>query len=356
MPVIPGVAGTVPYSIFLIFIAYIISMRISMAVLIVNFSALLFISAFLLINDSRMLANYLLLLVGPNVFIYLYLAKTTPSIRSLRVFILSSFVLSIAFEFELMTQMGRGVSGLYDEPSHFGRYLLTAILIFSLLNENITRVQIFYKYILPLFFINRSASTAVLFLIYFFAKIKLKDFYYWIFFGITAIVFYLYFNEFRFVKQFVIIFDLLQSDNFLDRESIPSLLNQIGSRRLAQSFIAFLTPFYEFNGVNSVAIGGVSGFSEQIGMSLSQISWVEKQGLENLKPGSYFSELIFYFGFYGVLIIFLFLLFVIQRLRQKNCFPEVLVSLFMLFFLSTTTFLAPWVLLGLSLQKKTRLG
>lgn len=335
--------GTTPYAIIIIFFEYALKGRIPKSIFYFNvITSALLIFKVMLHGDGR-IDNYILLLVGPNIFLYFLTSHFLPSKKFLSIFLIFMLITTIPEYYTFLSF--RGASGLYSEPSHMGRYVIGAWLILYILYfEKITNPLVYI-----LIFINKSSSSIFIFLIGVltrFFQVKLFPFVLLILLIVILLV-----NQFheqiRMFKQIYVI-----SMNIANFEYDANFLNLIGSRRLLQSVVGFSAAFDYPIGVPSDL--SVDSYSNLIGLSLSDVAYIKMrlgENIDNVKPGSFFSEVTFYFGLLGAALCTFFSVFCLLSV-QKSRRPLVYVSLFLLTFLSTSTMTIPWLLLGVALNKK----
>lgn len=349
VPVIPMLkSGTVPYSIVLIFLWYLLRCRVYKKVFYINIIVICFICFMGFLHGGGCLGDYILLLVGPNIFAYFYYSEFLPSKKLLKWFIVGSLVIAVAIEPSALLST-RGVHGLYSEPSHFGRYVIVAIIILSLL----WRKSVFILYVLPVFIVNKSASALAVYLASLFDVrhvIKTVVAGFILILGIVmATIFFS--SDVRMLQQVSRIEQAMNSSSKVD----AAVLDQIGSRRLLQAVVGYAVPFDMPLGADDNVT--LAGYSRQIGLPLSSVEYIAHHltDINALKPGSYLSEWFFDFGIPGAFVaIFMVSFFIYRGFKAKMTGP-VAAGIFMLALLSTTTMLAPWVLLGVILNKRARL-
>lgn len=349
VPVVPMLkSGTVPYSIVLVFLWYFLRCRIYKNVFYVNIFIICFLLIMGVLHGGGRIGEYVLLIVGPNIFAYFYYSEFLPSETLLKWFVVGSIVIAVAIEPSALFSI-RGVHGFYSEPSYFGRYIIAAIIILSLL----WRKSVFLFYVFPVFVINKSASALAVYLAsildmrHLFRTIVVC--FVFIFAVSVAMVFYS--NNVRMLQQTSRITQVMGSNSKID----ATILDQIGSRRLLQAVVGYAVPL-------DMPLGADDGvtlaeFSQEIGFPLSSVGYIANNlsDINSLKPGSYFSELFFDFGIIGMLISVYMVLFFVYRGYKSNMTGVVSAGVFMLAFLSTSTMLAPWVLLGVMLNKRVML-
>ena len=308
--------------------------KVNKKIVIFNFLAVFFIILESFLHGFGKIDSYLLLLAGPNIYLFFRYSYFSPDIKVLRIFFWLMFLIAIVVDFPSLWGV-RGVSGLYNEPSHMARYLIVAAILISLLSKN--KVE---YYIFPLILINKSATLVVLYLASLMSGFNRKIVTYALV-GLLSIVVMMYtFPDIRFSKQLFKIYTILNSDYSYS----PEVYNSLGSRRLVQSIVGYSAIFNTPLGVSDSV--SLIEYSKNIGFDISKVKRVEMFSFRDLQPGSYLSEVVWYFGTPAFLFFAWWSVLLIKSARQSKTLGYSLVGILMIMLLTTSTMLAPWLLLG----------
>jgi hypothetical protein len=348
-PVLPFGPAIFPYSVFLINFYWLF---VSMPVQALYFN-LLVVPLNIILDltyGNHSLLVFLMYCVGPTIYIFFRNVKWAPSPNLIRNFIIWSVVIGV-----VMSPTGiltlRGIQGVYNEPSHFGRFVLGALILGSLLYG--------WKMTAPgiaILAFNKSGSAFILWVLSYFAKIfSLRRAVLLRFLVIGALLVFaillLARNEkigasFRFLAMVNTWISIAESDREFNSVQV---LQAVGSRRLPQIAVGFLS-------VSKYPLGRGAGSydstmfetSRMIGIDLTQIKRYDILDQDSIKPTSYYSQIVYDFGIFGIASIMLFVMFTYLKIRKKkNGIAIWLIGHYLLALNTTTTFPLPWVFLGL---------
>lgn len=292
-------------------------------------------------------------LIGP-LFMYSYLKVDFSKLKKPVVFFLIALLVDALIGYLLNFQSDRSFTLLSNEPSHSTRFFFALIFICYLIRNdwkmNLIIVSI-------LFLILNSSFTGfiffVAFMIYSTQNILSIQKLIYLAFSLIVVILILKINfpNLRITKQLNVILNV-QTDEI--STSDLAIMTKIGSRRLTQSFLGYSLskPF------KGVGIGESSEFflseAANLNSKLKRIDNIyQRQGVT---PNSYLAQMCYEIGYLNCLI-FLLIIFIstIRYIKSSNKFL-LMFGIFQLLFLSTNSFITPWLFLALSMNKSIELN
>lgn len=255
----------------------------------------------------------------------------------------------------------RGVSSLYSEPSHAGRYIfvLLAFWVYFYYSKKINKLYFFvgFIFLVMISIFNQSGTLFMLlfamgsfYSVFYFTKLKVKS----VLASLMAILLgagMVYVGK-EDLRGAAMLFDLYKTVS--QREVDVYTLEKFGGRRFIQVYVGYGSPLVYPLGQGLASY--TTNFREtasELNLNLNKIWWFRERdaGGKVVKPNSYFGQIVFDMGFVGIFFVSLFS-FGVLRIVQKRfkrstllkTFP--LVGLFQVVLSSLTTIPAPWLLLS----------
>jgi hypothetical protein len=258
---------------------------------------------------------------------------------------------------------GRGYSSFYPEPSKAGQYFFICWAISFILLRGMNRLLLFIPLAIFLY-LNKSATGAFFTLIFLSAFIFFKSKRMFLLLLIVFLLMIHFIMSLDAASRFTIVlkdYIILLSDPMFRQlilEDPLFFLDRLGGRRYLEVWGSYYLASDHFLG-NGLGAVETEFFPEFLSQGFSNSTgWYEKEvvkeklasGIKIIKPNSYASQLIYDFGWIGILGLFFLLrrqLFYIFK-SKKEGLPEikaaVVCGFFSLLFLSSLTLVISWVM------------